>query len=167
MFPKIVVPQNGWWKSWKTLLKWMTWGFSPYFWFNTQMELYNPYLTRLVTSRVLLQPPRQWCHGGYHRSQLWPTQKVGGYGQALGISSKFTSAKFFNLTFFAPEKTMLGRFKTGYVKALLIAKFHRNKPKKLGWNPKNHQPGFFTWQSLGHHCHLHSLKLTVKSPLHI
>ena len=31
MFPKIGVPQNGWWKSWKTLLKWMIWGY-PYFW---------------------------------------------------------------------------------------------------------------------------------------
>ncbi len=29
--PKIVVPQNGWWKSWKTLLKWMIWGYH-YFW---------------------------------------------------------------------------------------------------------------------------------------
>ena len=26
-FPKMVVPQNGWWKSWKTLLKWMIWGY--------------------------------------------------------------------------------------------------------------------------------------------
>ena len=26
-FPKIMVPQNGWWKSWKTLLKWMIWGY--------------------------------------------------------------------------------------------------------------------------------------------
>ena len=24
--------QNGWWKSWKTLLKWMIWGTHPYFW---------------------------------------------------------------------------------------------------------------------------------------
>ncbi len=24
-------------KPWKTLLKWMIWGFSPYFWFNTQI----------------------------------------------------------------------------------------------------------------------------------
>ena len=31
MFPKIGVPQNGWWKSWKTLLKWMIWGYH-YFW---------------------------------------------------------------------------------------------------------------------------------------
>ena len=26
MFPKIVVPQNGWFIVWKTLLKWMIWG---------------------------------------------------------------------------------------------------------------------------------------------
>ena len=26
VFPKVGVPQNGWWKSWKTLLKWMIWG---------------------------------------------------------------------------------------------------------------------------------------------
>ena len=26
VFPKIVVPQNGWCISWKTLLKWMIWG---------------------------------------------------------------------------------------------------------------------------------------------
>ena len=36
--PKIVVPQNGWFISWKTLLKLMIWGFSPYFWFNTHMK---------------------------------------------------------------------------------------------------------------------------------
>ena len=27
VFPKIRVPQNGWWKSWKTFLKWMIWGY--------------------------------------------------------------------------------------------------------------------------------------------
>ena len=27
VFPKIVVPQNGWFIIWKTLLKWMTWGY--------------------------------------------------------------------------------------------------------------------------------------------
>ena len=27
MFPKIGVPQNGWWKKLKTLLKWMIWGY--------------------------------------------------------------------------------------------------------------------------------------------
>ncbi len=32
-FQKIGVPQNGWRKSWKTLLKWMIWGGKhPYFW---------------------------------------------------------------------------------------------------------------------------------------
>ena len=32
VLPKIgVFPQNGWWKSWKTLLKWMIWGYH-YFW---------------------------------------------------------------------------------------------------------------------------------------
>ena len=30
VFPKIGVPQNGWWTYWKTLLKWMIWGY-PYF----------------------------------------------------------------------------------------------------------------------------------------
>ena len=29
VFPTIGVPQNGWWKSWKTLLKWMIWGENP------------------------------------------------------------------------------------------------------------------------------------------
>ena len=34
MFPKIggFFPQNGWFISWKTLLKWMIWGGFPYFW---------------------------------------------------------------------------------------------------------------------------------------
>ena len=27
VFPKIGIPHNGWWKSWKTLLKWMIWGY--------------------------------------------------------------------------------------------------------------------------------------------
>ena len=31
VFPKIGVPQNGWLISWKTLLKWMIWGYH-YFW---------------------------------------------------------------------------------------------------------------------------------------
>ena len=31
VFPKIGVPQNGWFISWKTLLKWMIWGYH-YFW---------------------------------------------------------------------------------------------------------------------------------------
>ena len=31
VFPKIGIPQNGWWKSWKTLLKWMIWGENPLF----------------------------------------------------------------------------------------------------------------------------------------
>ena len=48
MFPKIGVPQNGWWKSWKTLLKWMIWGFSHYFWKhppeNGWLEYYDPFL---------------------------------------------------------------------------------------------------------------------------
>ena len=33
VFPKIGVgPQNGWWKQWKTLLNWMIWGKTHYFW---------------------------------------------------------------------------------------------------------------------------------------
>ena len=35
-FQKIGVPQNGWFISWKTLLKWMIWGFSHIFG-NTQL----------------------------------------------------------------------------------------------------------------------------------
>ena len=31
VFPKIGVPQNGWFIKWKTLLKWMIWGYH-YFW---------------------------------------------------------------------------------------------------------------------------------------
>ena len=38
VFPKIGVgPQNGWWKSWKTLLKWMIWGGKPTIFGNTQI----------------------------------------------------------------------------------------------------------------------------------
>ena len=32
VFPKILVPQNGWFIMWKTPLKWMIWGAHPYFW---------------------------------------------------------------------------------------------------------------------------------------
>ena len=38
VFPKIGVPQNGWFISWKTLLKWMIWGY-PYFWKHLNVDL--------------------------------------------------------------------------------------------------------------------------------
>ena len=43
IFPKIggKLPQNGWFISWKTLLKWMIWGFSHYFWVDTHIA-YDP-----------------------------------------------------------------------------------------------------------------------------
>ncbi len=37
VFPKIGVPKNGWFISWKTLLKWMFWGY-PYFWKHPSMK---------------------------------------------------------------------------------------------------------------------------------
>ena len=42
MFPKIVVPQNGWFIMVPTLLKWMIWGAHPYFWFNTHIPSVPP-----------------------------------------------------------------------------------------------------------------------------
>ena len=40
VFPKIggKPPQNGWFISWKTLLKWMIWGAHPYFWKHSYNE---------------------------------------------------------------------------------------------------------------------------------
>ena len=35
LFPKIMIPQNGWFTM-ENLLKWLIWGY-PYFWFNTHM----------------------------------------------------------------------------------------------------------------------------------
>ncbi len=37
LFPKIKVPQNGWFISWKTLLKWMIWGVKTPIFGNTQL----------------------------------------------------------------------------------------------------------------------------------
>ena len=45
MFPKIGVPQNGWFISWKTLLKWMIWGYH-YFWKHPHLLLRALTLTR-------------------------------------------------------------------------------------------------------------------------
>ena len=44
VFPKIGVPQNGWFISWKILLKWMIWVvFSPYFWVqHPHAEIHKP-----------------------------------------------------------------------------------------------------------------------------
>ena len=40
LFPKLKVPQNGWWKSWKTLWTngWFGGYFTPYFWFNSHIK---------------------------------------------------------------------------------------------------------------------------------
>ncbi len=40
VFPKRMVPQNGWFISWKTLLKWMIWGY-PYFWKHLYIQYMN------------------------------------------------------------------------------------------------------------------------------
>ena len=44
-----VLPQNGWWKSWKTLLKWMIWG---YHYFRK-----HPYNSYTIPQRFVLQKP--------------------------------------------------------------------------------------------------------------
>ena len=59
--PKIGVPQNGWFISWKTLLKWMIWGY-PYFWkhlyfYPFWQVLFHPF------ERIKIPSP-QCCGGG-------------------------------------------------------------------------------------------------------
>ena len=36
-------PQNGWWKQWESLLKWMIWRY-PYFWKNPYVYLHSIYI---------------------------------------------------------------------------------------------------------------------------
>ena len=54
MFPKIAIPQNGWFISRKTLLKWMIWGYH-YFWKHPYVGslggyvLYSHYLCPILT----------------------------------------------------------------------------------------------------------------------
>ena len=40
-FPKIVVPHNGWWKSWKTWLKWMIRGENPTIFGNAHVKIFS------------------------------------------------------------------------------------------------------------------------------
>ena len=54
VFPKIGVPQNGCFFSWKTLLKWMIWGFSHIFG-NTHVLVGFP----LKSQRIILGGSRE------------------------------------------------------------------------------------------------------------
>ena len=57
-FQKIGIPQNGWWKLWKTLLKWMIWENPPYFW-------KHPNVSNFGTPKC---PPCHWSKGAKRMS---------------------------------------------------------------------------------------------------
>ena len=60
-------PQNGWWKSWKILLKWMIWrDFTHYFWFNTHMKIKGS--KKALSSRWWFLKPTSWTRlWAWHR----------------------------------------------------------------------------------------------------
>ena len=82
VFPRRVVSQNGWSKKWKTLSKWMTWG---YHYFRK-----HPYATY-----HLLQEPKTTIEnsinflGSAHCVNTWSPPKWVGFNNALGCSIRW------------------------------------------------------------------------------
>ena len=81
VFPKIGVPQNGWWKSWKTLLKWMIWG---YYHFWKHPSLHNIKQTPKNTPQNAFPndtPRPSWILGQSFLQSMWPsTQRNDHFG---------------------------------------------------------------------------------------
>ena len=65
----VLYPQNGWWKSWKTLLKFMIWGY-PYFWKHPYEDLQKRLIEGLWTEINVTE----MCFFRHHRWCLWWSQ---------------------------------------------------------------------------------------------
>ena len=69
MFPKIGVPQNGWFIM-ETLWKWMIWGFSPYFWKHPYLCIKQLIANHWVDGILELATPNTTS------TNLWPYSQL-------------------------------------------------------------------------------------------
>ena len=72
-------PQNGWWKSWKTLWKFMIWGVFPLFFGSTPISFIYVFLGDKATTRIqqkpLLKRPRMDGNDDPYRHG-WPKKRM-------------------------------------------------------------------------------------------
>ncbi len=76
VLPKILVPQNGWFISWKTLLKWMIWGYIPLFLEAPIFEYINPMGLSLKLEGLSNRSDSSRCHATFGIGHIGTFQQL-------------------------------------------------------------------------------------------